>query len=76
MSSNNNSHPLLNNLHLNHLQEDHLQQQKHRLLNLHHQPMESGMALHPKSSLEIEARVTNSSENFDSIKCSMKRMKQ
>ena len=52
MFSNNNSHPLLTNLHLNHLQEDCPQQQEHKLINNpHHQPMESGMALHPKSSL-------------------------
>ena len=77
MFSNNNNHPLLNSLCLNCLQEDHPQQQEHKLLNNpHHQPMESGMALHPKSSLEIKARVTNSSKNSDSIECSMKKMKQ
>ena len=79
MFSNSNSHLLLSNPHLNHLQEDCLQQQehKHKLLNhLHHQPTENGMALHLKSSLEIEARVTNSSENSGSIRCSMKKMKQ
>ena len=77
-SSNNNSH-LPSNLCLNCLQEDHpqvLKQQEHKQLNLHHQPMESGMVLHPKSSWETKARVTNSSENFDSIGCSMKKMKQ
>ena len=79
-SHSNNNNPLpLSNLHLNHLQEDHLQPQehKHKLLNHpHHQPMESGMALHLRPSLEIEARVTNSSKNSSSIGCSMKIMKQ
>ena len=79
MFSNSNSHPPLSNPHLNHWQEDCLQHQehKHKLLNhLYHQLMESGMALHLKSSLKIGARVTNSSKNFDSIGCSMKKMKQ
>ena len=75
-NSNSNSHLPLSNPYLNHQQEDHLQHQehKHKLLNhLHHQPMESGMALHLRSSLEIEARATNSSS---STGCSMKKMKQ
>ena len=78
-NSNSNSHLPLSNPHCNYLQEDHLQQQeqKHKLLNhLHHQPMESGLALYLKPSLEIEARVTNSSENSSSTGCSMKTMKQ
>ena len=79
-SNHNNNSPLpLNNPHLSHLQEDCLQQQehKHKLLNHPHpQPMESGMALHLKPSLEIKARVTNSSENSGSIGCLMKTMKQ
>ena len=78
-NSNSNSHLPLSNPHLNHQQEDHLQQQehKHKLLNhLHHWPMESGMAPHLKPSLEIKARVTNSSRNSSSIGCSMKTMKQ
>ena len=61
-SNSNSNNPLsLSNLHLNHLLEDYLQQQehKHKLLNhLHHQPIESEMALHLKPSLEIKARVT------------------
>ena len=76
---NSSSHLPLSNQHLNHQQEDHpqCQEHKHKLLNhLHHQPMESGMALHLKPSLEIEARVTNSSKNSGSIGCSKKTMKQ
>ena len=80
MSNLSNNNPLpLNNLHLSHLQEDHLQQQEHKHKLLHHllpQPMESGMALNLKPSLEIKARATNSSENFSSTGCSMKTMKQ
>ena len=71
--------PPLSNLHLNHQQEDCLQHQehKHKLLNhLHHQPMEGGMALHLKSSLEIKARATNSSKNSSSIEYLIKKMKQ
>ena len=79
-SNHSNNNPLLlNNLCLSHLQEDHLQQQEHKYKLLHHllpQPMESGMALHLKPSLEIKARATNSSENSGSIGCSMKTMKQ
>ena len=76
---NSNNHLPLSNLHLNHQQEDCLQQQehKHKLLNHpHHQPMESGMALHLKPSLEIKARATNTYENSGSTGCSMKIMKQ
>ena len=76
----NNNNPLpLNNPHSSHLQEDHLQQQEHKHKLLNHmcpQPMESGMALHLKPSLEIKARMTNSYENSSSIGCSMKTMKQ
>ena len=75
---NNNNLPL-NNLHHSHLQEDPLQQQEHKHKPLHHllpQLMESGMALNLKPSLEIEARVINSSENSGSTECSMKTMKQ
>ena len=79
-SNHSNNNPLpLNNLHLSHLQEDCLQQQEHKHKWLHHhlpQPRESGMALHLKPSLEIEARATNSSENSGSTGCSMKTMKQ
>ena len=78
MFSNSNSHLPLSNPCLNHWQEDHLQHQehKHKLLNHpHHQPMESGMALHLKPSLEIKARATNFSKNSGSIGCSMKTMK-
>ena len=74
----NNNLPL-NNLHHSHWQEDLLQQQEHKhKLPHHHLPqlMESGMALHLKPSLEIKARVTNSSENSGSTGCSMKTMKQ
>ena len=78
MFNNSNNHPPLSNPYLNHQQKDHLphQEPKHKLLNhLHHQPMESEMALHLKPSLEIKARATNSSEKFSSIGCLMKKMK-
>ena len=39
-------------------------------------PYHPDYKLHLKPSLEIKARVTNSSENFGSIGCSMKTMKQ
>ena len=76
--SNNNPLPL-NSSHFSHLQEDCLQQQKHKHKLIHHLPpqlMESGTALHLKPSLEIKARAKNSSKNSGSTECSMKTMKQ